>query len=67
MMSSTLPSNWAAEDIITAIRMGYLDDNPDVFGYQPAVTDLLGSDYTKAITRGQFAALAIWYYVFLMV
>ena len=59
-------SNWAAEDIITAIRMGYLDDDPDVFGYQPAVTDLLGSDYTKAITRGQFAALAIRYYETLM-
>ena len=55
-------SNWAAEDIITAISMGYLDDDPDVFGYQPAVTDLLGSDYTKAITRGQFASLAVRYY-----
>ena len=59
-------SEWAAEDIITAISMGYLDDDPDVFGYQPAVTDLLGSDYTKAITRGQFAALAIRYYETLM-
>lgn len=59
-------SNWAAEDIITAISMGYLDDDPDVFGYQPAVTDLLGSDYTRAITRGQFAALAIRYYETLM-
>ena len=59
-------SNWAAEDIITAISMGYLDDDPDVFGYQPAVTDLLGSNYTKAITRGQFAALAIRYYETLM-
>ena len=59
-------SNWAAEDIINAISMGYLDDDPDVFGYQPAVTDLLGSDYTKAITRGQFAALAIRYYETLM-
>lgn len=59
-------SNWAAEDIITAIRMGYLDDDPDAFGYQPAVTDLLGSDYTKAITRGQFASLAIRYYETLM-
>ena len=55
-------SNWAAEDIITAISMGYLDDDPNVFGYQPAVTDLLGSDYTKAITRGQFASLAVRYY-----
>lgn len=59
-------SNWAAEDIINAISMGYLDDDPDVFGYQPAVTDLLGSDYTKAITRGQFAALAVRYYETLM-
>lgn len=59
-------SDWAAEDIINAISMGYLDDDPDVFGYQPAVTDLLGSDYTKAITRGQFAALAVRYYETLM-
>ena len=64
--TSVTYSNWAAEDIITAIRMGYLDDDPDVFGYQPAVTDLLGSDYTKAITRGQFAALAVRYYETLM-
>ena len=59
-------SNWAAEDIINAISMGYLDDDPDIFGYQPAVTDLLGSDYTKAITRGQFASLAVRYYETLM-
>ena len=64
--TSVTYSNWAAEDIITAISMGYLDDDPDVFGYQPAITDLLGSDYTKAITRGQFAALAIRYYETLM-
>ena len=64
--TSVTYSNWAAEDIITAISMGYLDDDPDVFGYQPAVTDLLGSDYTRAITRGQFAALAIRYYETLM-
>ena len=64
--TSVTYSNWAAEDIINAISMGYLDDDPDVFGYQPAVTDLLGSDYTKAITRGQFAALAIRYYETLM-
>lgn len=64
--TSVTYSNWAAEDIITAISMGYLDDDPDVFGYQPAVTNLLGSDYTKAITRGQFAALAIRYYETLM-
>lgn len=60
--TSVTYSNWAAEDIINAISMGYLDDDPDVFGYQPATTNLLGSDYTKAITRGQFAALAIRYY-----
>ena len=64
--TSVTYSNWAAEDIITAISMGYLDDDPDVFGYQPAVTNLLGSDYTRAITRGQFAALAIRYYETLM-
>ena len=64
--TSVTYSNWAAEDIITAISMGYLDDDPDVFGYQPAVTDLLGSDYTRAITRGQFAALAVRYYETLM-
>ncbi|OUN07094.1 S-layer homology domain-containing protein [Flavonifractor sp. An91] len=64
--TSVTYNNWAAEDIITAISMGYLDDDPNVFGYQPAVTDLLGSDYTRAITRGQFAALAIRYYETLM-
>ena len=64
--TSVTYSNWAAEDIINAISMGYLDDDPDAFGYQPAVTDLLGSDYTKAITRGQFAALAVRYYETLM-
>ena len=64
--TSVTYSNWAAEDIITAISMGYLDDDPNVFGYQPAVTDLLGSDYTRAITRGQFASLAIRYYETLM-
>lgn len=64
--TSVTYSNWAAEDIITAISMGYLDDDPDVFGYQPAVTNLLGSDYTRAITRGQFASLAIRYYETLM-
>ena len=64
--TSVTYSNWAAEDIINAISMGYLDDDPDAFGYQPAVTDLLGSDYTRAITRGQFASLAIRYYETLM-
>ena len=64
--TSVTYSAWAEEDIINAISMGYLDDNPDAFGYQPAVTDLLGSDYTRAITRGQFASLAIRYYETLM-
>ncbi len=64
--TSVTYSAWAAEDIINAVSMGYLDDDPDVFGYQPAVTDLLDSDYTKAITRGQFAALAVRYYETLM-
>lgn len=64
--TSVTYSNWAAEDIINAISMGYLDDDPDAFGYQPAVTDLLGSDYTRAITRGQFSALAVRYYETLM-
>ena len=59
-------SNWAAEDIINAVSMGYLDDDPDAFGYQPATTNLLGSDYTRAITRGQFASLAVRYYETLM-
>ena len=59
-------SNWAAEDIINAVSMGYLDDDPDAFGYQPATTNLLGNDYTRAITRGQFAALAVRYYETLM-
>lgn len=31
--TSVTYSNWAAEDIITAISMGYLDDDPNVFGY----------------------------------
>lgn len=64
--TSVTYSNWAAEDIINAISMGYLDDDPDAFGYQPAVTDLLGADFTKPITRGQFASLAIRYYETLM-
>ena len=59
-------SNWAAEDIINAVSMGYLDDDPDVFGFQPAITDLLGGNYTRAITRGQFASLAVRYYETLM-
>ena len=64
--TSVTYSAWAEEDIINAISMGYLDDDPDAFGYQPAVTDLLGSNYTRAITRGQFAALAVRYYETLM-
>ena len=59
-------SNWAAEDIINAVSMGYLDDDLDVFGFQPAITDLLGGNYTRAITRGQFASLAVRYYETLM-
>ena len=52
-------SDWAAQDILNAVSYGYIDgtDSGD-----PAVTDLLGSDYTKAITRGQFAALAVRLY-----
>ena len=52
-------SDWAAQDILNAVSYGYIDgtDNND-----PAVTDLLGSDYTKAITRGQFASLAVRLY-----
>ena len=30
------------------------------------IRDRLGSDYTRAITRGQFAALAVRYYETLM-
>ena len=52
-------SDWAAQDILNAVSYGYIDgtDSGD-----PAVTDLLGSDYIKAITRGQFAALAVRLY-----
>ena len=32
--TSVTYSNWAAEDIITAISMGYLDDDPDVDVYK---------------------------------
>ena len=57
--TSVTYSNWAAQDILNAVSYGYIDgtDNND-----PAVTDLLGSDYTKAITRGQFASIAIRLY-----
>ena len=57
-------SDWAESDIMSAGGKGYLDTVPQ--GNAPAVTDLLGSDYTRAITRGQFAALAVRYYETLM-
>ena len=53
-------SAWAESDIMSAGSKGYLDTVPH--GNAPAVTDLLGSDYTRAITRGQFAALAVRFY-----
>lgn len=53
-------SDWAESDIMSAGSKGYLDTVPQ--GNAPAVTDLLGSDYTRAITRGQFAALAVRFY-----
>ena len=53
-------SDWAESDIMSAGGKGYLDTVPQ--GNAPAVTDLLGSDYTRAITRGQFAALAVRFY-----
>lgn len=53
-------SDWAAEDIMSAGSKGYLDTLPQ--SNAPAVTDLLGSDYTRAITRGQFAALTVRFY-----
>ena len=53
-------SAWAESDIMSAGGKGYLDTVPQ--GNAPAVTDLLGSDYTRAITRGQFAALAVRFY-----
>ena len=53
-------SAWAESDIMSAGSKGYLDTVPQ--GNAPAVTDLLGSDYTRAITRGQFATLAVRFY-----
>ena len=53
-------SDWAESDIMSAGSKGYLDTVPQ--GNAPAVTDLLGSDYTRAITRGQFAALSVRFY-----
>ena len=57
-------SDWAESDIMMAGMAGYLDTLPG--SNAPAVTDLLGSDFTKPITRGQFAALAVRYYETLM-
>ncbi len=53
-------SDWAENDIMSAGSKGYLDTVPQ--GNAPAITDLLGSDYTRAITRGQFAALSVRFY-----
>ena len=53
-------SAWAENDIMSAGSKGYLDTLPQ--SNAPAVTDLLGSDYTRAITRGQFAALSVRFY-----
>ena len=53
-------SAWAESDIMSAGSKDYLDTVPQ--GNAPAVTDLLGSDYTRAITRGQFAALSVRFY-----
>ena len=53
-------SAWAESDIMSAGSKGYLDTLPQ--SNAPAVTDLLGSNYTHAITRGQFAALSVRFY-----
>ena len=53
-------SDWAEGDIMNAGRKDYLDTLTG--SNAPAVTDLLGSDFTKAITRGQFAALSVRFY-----
>lgn len=53
-------SDWAKQDILDAVSFGYIDGTGS--GNEPAVTDLLGSDYTRAITRGQFAAIAVRLY-----
>ena len=58
--TSVTYSDWAESDIMSAGSKGYLDTVPQ--GNAPAITDLLGSDYTRAITRGQFAALAVRFY-----
>ena len=58
--TSVTYSDWAKQDIMDAVGYGYIDGTGS--GNKPAVTDLLGSDYTRAITRGQFAALAVRFY-----
>lgn len=58
--TSVTYSDWAKQDIMDAVGYGYIDGTGS--GNEPAVTDLLGSDYTRAITRGQFAALAVRLY-----
>ena len=58
--TSVTYSDWAKQDIMDAVGYGYIDGTGS--GNKPAVTDLLGSDYTRAITRGQFAALAVRLY-----
>ena len=58
--NSVTYSDWAKQDIMDAVGYGYIDGTGS--GNEPAVTDLLGSDYTRAITRGQFAALAVRLY-----
>lgn len=58
--TSVTYSDWAKQDIMDAVGYGYIDGTGS--GNKPAVTDLLGNDYTRAITRGQFAALAVRLY-----
>lgn len=58
--TSVTYSDWAKQDIMDAVGYDYIDGTGS--GNEPAVTDLLGSDYTRAITRGQFAALAMRLY-----
>lgn len=53
-------SDWAESAIMYAGGMDYLDTLTG--SNAPAVTDLLGADFTKAITRGQFAALSVRFY-----
>ena len=58
--TSVTYSDWAKQDIMDAVGYGYIDGTGS--GNEPAITDLLGSDYTRAITRGQFAAIAVRLY-----